>query len=363
MLWAILGDKPGDNSQVLSLARAVGAPFATKHLRYNKLYKIPNWIDRSSLKSLQKNASDPLVPPWPDAIIAIGRRSVPVVRWVQRMSGGKTRLIHLGRPRAPLHWFDLVVRTPQYDVSERANVMTMDLPFQEPDREALAAAATRWEPVLTADGTERIALLVGGNSPPFRFDAVSVHALAEGTRTLSDARSARVFATCGRRLPAPATTSLREALGDACVHFHTMAEPPDQNPYRGYLALADRFIVSADSVSMMADAVATGRPVHLFCPSCHWPLWRRLARTPLACVEALLPARWRDGLVARGLWMPRRQNQRISTALVAAGRACWLTPPPREAGGARPVSTVPRGEVVARVRAVLNAPSSAAQRT
>jgi hypothetical protein len=36
-----------------------------------------------------------------------------------------------------------------------------------------------------------------------------------------------------------------------------------ENPYFAYLALADAFIVTADSVSMISEAAATGNPVHI----------------------------------------------------------------------------------------------------
>ncbi len=37
-----------------------------------------------------------------------------------------------------------------------------------------------------------------------------------------------------------------------------------ENPYPGYLALADEIIVTSDSISMAHEASLTGRPVHLF---------------------------------------------------------------------------------------------------
>ena len=36
-----------------------------------------------------------------------------------------------------------------------------------------------------------------------------------------------------------------------------------ENPYFAYLALADAFLVTADSVSMISEAAATGKPVHI----------------------------------------------------------------------------------------------------
>jgi mitochondrial fission protein ELM1 len=37
-----------------------------------------------------------------------------------------------------------------------------------------------------------------------------------------------------------------------------------ENPYLGILALADRLVVTSDSVSMISEALATGRPVDVF---------------------------------------------------------------------------------------------------
>jgi mitochondrial fission protein ELM1 len=36
-----------------------------------------------------------------------------------------------------------------------------------------------------------------------------------------------------------------------------------ENPYLGYLAFADRILVTADSVNMVCEAVATGKPVQV----------------------------------------------------------------------------------------------------
>jgi hypothetical protein len=46
--------------------------------------------------------------------------------------------------------------------------------------------------------------------------------------------------------------------------FYRWRPSDPENPYLGYLALADRFIVTADSLSMLAEACATSRPVFMF---------------------------------------------------------------------------------------------------
>ena len=77
-VWVLLGERIGDNNQVLRLAEALGWPFEVKRLRYIwPIYRRPAPYLGSSLKSLDQAESDPLEAPWPDLVIAIGRRSVP----------------------------------------------------------------------------------------------------------------------------------------------------------------------------------------------------------------------------------------------------------------------------------------------
>src|SRR5690606_31608890 len=135
------GERAGDNAQVLALGRALGWPTTVKQLRYDP-DEPTDFKDRgASLIGLDRANSDALEAPWPEAIIAIGRRSVPVARWIRdqaRTTGGAEVLhVHLGRPRVNLDLFDLVVTTPQYNLPAAANVMEITLPVVSVDGEAL----------------------------------------------------------------------------------------------------------------------------------------------------------------------------------------------------------------------------------
>ena len=48
----------------------------------------------------------------------------------------------------------------------------------------------------------------------------------------------------------------------ASLHRYQPDDP--DNPYFGILAHADAFVVTSDSVAMLSEAAATGRPVHIF---------------------------------------------------------------------------------------------------
>ncbi len=86
--------------------------------------------------------------------------------------------------------------------------------------------------------------------------------------------------TPSRRTSEAAKRAIRAAL--AAEPLGTLWDETGDNPYYGILALADRLIVTAESISMISEALATGRPVHVL------PLEGRGARH-----EAFLRARRR----------------------------------------------------------------------
>ena len=67
--------------------------------------------------------------------------------------------------------------------------------------------------------------------------------------------------TPSRRTPAEAKRVIAEAL--AAEKLGAMWDELGENPYLGILASADRLIVTAESISMISEALATGRPVHV----------------------------------------------------------------------------------------------------
>ena len=134
-VWALRSGRRGDDAQVEALAgdaaRDLGCGWRGIDLRHGPLRELPNaWLG-PSLASLRPAARRDagFAPPWPDLVIAAGRRHVPAARWMRARSGGRTRLVQLGRPRAPLDAFDLVAATPQYGLPEASNVAQIALPY------------------------------------------------------------------------------------------------------------------------------------------------------------------------------------------------------------------------------------------
>ena len=334
-VWALLGPKAGDNAQVLALAGRLGLPFAVKRLAYNPLYAVPNAALGASLASLDRARSDALAPPWPALVIGVGRRSVPVARWIRERAGGAVRLVQIGRPRAPLGAFDLVVTTPQYRLPDRPNVARLTLPLVP------ARTVPAGPPPFAALPRPWIALLVGGPSGPWRLDAPAARRLGAEASAAVRRLGGAILATTSRRTPAAAADALALALTAPC--FLHRWSPGGDNPYGAILAAADAFAVTADSVSMLADAVATGRPTYLV----PVPYRRRWHHGPVGADTGRLGA--------GGIVQAPRDLARVHEAALAAGLVLpW--PPVAEvppAGAGRALVERETETIVARVRALM----------
>lgn len=342
--WLILGERKGDNAQVLALARALGWPGELKQIQYDA-NETTEFKDRgASLIGIDRAASAPLEAPWPEAIIAIGRRSVPVARWIRaqaQAAGIETLHIHLGRPRVALDLFDLVVTTPQYNLPAAPNVIEISLPVVFVEPEELGRAAARWHERFARLPRPWHAVLVGGPTPQLAFGAEEAERLLAELRAWHGAAGGSLIVTTSPRTPAEVTEVLKAGLGEPGRHLLLPYSADNSQAYQGLLALADDFVVSVDSASMVAEAATRQKPIQLFdlpkrapqkkkglkaAISRNWRLRRKARRD--AGEPADLGDRLYDLWTRRGKARPRRDIGQIMKRLTETGIATPLGAPP-----------------------------------
>jgi len=342
-LWVLLGDRHGDNRQLLAIADALGRPYRKVHLRFRRGARV-KWARWFAHRLTWRTEPD-LAPPWPRAVLAAGRKSVPAALWIRRASGGTTRLVHVNRPWAPLGWFDLVVTTPQYALPRRDNVLVNLLPFVPPVESApLPASFAGRAASLPRPWT---AVLIGGNSRPFVLDAETATRLASTVNDEVRRAGGSAWVLDSPRTPPAAMAALEGALE---VPSQPVRWGRDENCYAALLGLADRFIVTADSASMLTEALLSGRPVKPFAlpadPDGYWRFgaaWRQAAeRAPRSIVARLL-----DCVVGLGLFSSVRDLGRLQQGLADAGLFA-------AAGRALAVAEAERARTVARINAVID---------
>lgn len=267
LVWLLMGDRVGDNSQVLGLGEALGWPLVQKHFIYTRYEKLVNLPFGAHALGVVKARSTALEAPWPDLVISAGRKNEPIARYIRaraKAEGGKiVRLIHVGRPWAKPSTWDLVITTPQYRLPQDPNILHNETPLHRVTRARLDEAARSWEDRVADLPRPRIAVLAGGNSGPYPFDRASGIRLAAQLETLVGEVGGSLLVTTSARTLEETTEALFSGIGSPALRYRWKKNDPD-NPFFAFLGLADRVVVTADSVSMMTEACATGRPVYLY---------------------------------------------------------------------------------------------------
>lgn len=322
-VWGLLGRKAGDNTQVLALAETLGWPLTEKHILARSWELLPHLLLGGTLKGIDRQASSPLVPPWPDLLISAGRRNEPVARWIKQQSGGAVKLVHIGRPWAPPDCYDLIVTTPQYFLAPAPNVLINPLPMHRFTRDSVDAAARDMAARLQHLPRPFTAVLVGGDSGPFVFTPPKGRSLAQGINRLVGQTGGTALITGSPRTRSAVATAFCDTLEvPAQTYWWHNRDSAGENPYAAFLGLADRFVVTGESMSMLAEAAGLGRPLYLFdpgdLPGQWWRHRHNFRHKPLshALAMRLAPVRM------------RRDISRIQNALVDEGQARWLDDAP-----------------------------------
>jgi hypothetical protein len=258
--WWITNGAAGFRTQARGLAEAVipGAVEKTVDVRAPwSLAPPPLWP--LTLMGLDPD-KDRLGPPWPDVVVSCGRKAAKAAIAVKRASGGRTLAVHIQHPLAPPGEFDLIIPMRHDPPLKGANVVPIDLALHDVTPRVLAEAAEAWRARFSHLARPLTGVQLGGSTKRHPFTVEQGRALAERLKALRAEGGLAI--TPSRRTPEEVKAALRDAFaGDEGVFLW---DQTGDNPYRGILALSDRLVVTGDSVSMVSEAVATGRPVAVF---------------------------------------------------------------------------------------------------
>lgn len=249
-VWLLPDNRLGDNNQLKALARALGLHFETKRLAYNRLKRLP-FFHHQGLAILTARSRALIEPPWPELVLATGYPTVPVARYIRGQSEGRTKLVHIGNPRQKIDDFDLQITTPQYRRRAKS-LLELPMPIGNPVQDARATSEELcW---LGRFPHPRRLIAVGGPARHWRLDHRALEA-AIGLLRAKNPVGSLIVAVSAR------TTTNTARLLARLVHAPTETLVDQFPRFAVLLRECDEIYVTADSVSMLSEAVLTGKPV------------------------------------------------------------------------------------------------------
>jgi mitochondrial fission protein ELM1 len=251
-VWVVTDGGAGFEEQALGVAEALGARPEIKRVAQSAPWRwLAPWgpaFETSDIAS-----------PWPDLVIAAGRQSIPFARSIRSRARGKCFVAILQDPRVPPSWFDFVW-VPEHDRLRGPNVSVTLLSPHRVTPQRLAEEARRIAIDIAPLPHPRIAVLLGGTNAIYRFDDSDAARIGDALAVTAKRYGAGLMVTPSRRTGTTQSDIIRSRIKDVPS---VMWNGTDTNPYFGYLGHADVVLVTCDSVNMVGEAVATGKPVYI----------------------------------------------------------------------------------------------------
>ncbi len=271
--WVVTNGAAGNERQALALAEYMPWPVRTlvAEPRAPWSWLAPRHLPGSRL-AWSEAADTMLTPPWPRLVIGCGRAAALFTRLIRHLSGGACPAVQILDPRIDTRHWDVVI-APQHDDVRGPNVLRPLGSLHGVDDAWLDDARRAWAHMQDLPAP-RLSVLLGGPRHGIPLDVDYAHALGDVLLARHRRDGGSVSLLASRRTPVSLFSLLRDILGDI-PGVRWGSDDDGTNPYPGVLAWADRLLVTPDSVNMLSEACATGRPVHTLVST---PLHGKMAR-------------------------------------------------------------------------------------
>ncbi len=267
-IWVLTDDRPGTANQALGVADALALPYSVKALSYGPLANLPNPLLGSTFLGLSGETKTSLSVPWPELVIAAGRRAGVVARAIKSKSGGASKIVQIMDPGAWGRAAHDLISVPEHDgLPAGPNLLLIAGAPHRLTEAVLAEAGKNWSAGFSEFTKPLIAVLVGGGYQGGNFDAKKAEALGRQAGAYAKSKGASLLL-----IGSPRTGELLANVEAGLVAEDVLPalsyawRAETDNPYLAALALADELIVTGDTVTMCCEACFTGKPVWIFSP-------------------------------------------------------------------------------------------------
>jgi len=263
-VYASKGFKPG----------VVSVPVSWKSPRHKVLFMINIALGiRSSLRAawlleycLDKDTFFRLRELKPDCIVSCGSSVAALNVFLSRDTGSKSFAIMRPPQYIGLKNFDLVIM-PRHDNPPRSGaVVTVEGALNLVDAEYLREQSVLLQRDIRLTKKFIVGLLIGGDAGQFVLDKNTVRTVIAKTKNILERYDGEVLVTTSRRTSLDVEQVVKTELHSYSRCSLSVIANEHNNPAAvgGILGLSSIIIVSPESISMVSEAVSSGKPVIVF---------------------------------------------------------------------------------------------------
>lgn len=217
---------------------------------------------------LERDSYENLMKTYAEFIVSCGSGLAPVNIYMSKENNARNVVVM--KPGIPftMRKFNYVI-VPRHDmVRPRKNIVTTALAPNLVDEKALESAAEKFKGATRSGKSRAIGLLIGGDSPEFTISSGLLKKVLGDVLKSCESNDADLLVTTSRRTNAQQAQVLKDVLNNnpRCKLLVVANEKNPEGTLAGILALSNVVVVSGESISMISEAVLSGKKTVVFTP-------------------------------------------------------------------------------------------------
>ena len=254
--WIISSGLVGCENQCIGVAEELNLKYEIKRVNPSKLLSIIAPFGKP-----KKN--ERINTPYPKIIIGAGRKVIPYIKNIKRLSKNRCLTVYLQNPKISSDNFGLVW-APNHDNIKGKNVISTLLSPGRVSKELLDLERIKWKDKFLKLPKPYIAILIGGKSKAFNFSEKDCLNILKKIDQVIDLGWTPLIST-SKRTPKRLALDIKNLIKDKPHYFY---DNVGENPYYALLALSDVALVTPDSVNMLSETLTAGLPTFIFDLKC-----------------------------------------------------------------------------------------------
>lgn len=258
IIWLLNDGRIGNYRQLeaISFYLKDDCKIIEKNITFSKFAKLPNFFNFLAKRYITKSCLKEINHDFPDIILSAGRRSALIASFIKKLAQGNVKIVQILKPEISSQYFDLII-TPKHDKYNAAHYEYLLTPnlvkknFNKQKNKSLHFDKSG----------KNYAVYIGGSSKHKKVSFAEYNNLLAKLDEIKKYTHCKFYISTSRRTDPSIIKILQKKYQDDYVYdFNSKSS----NPHFEFLANSDKIFVTGDSISLISEAISSGKPTIYF---------------------------------------------------------------------------------------------------